>query len=101
MAVSQERCRHAPAWSQDLLDSSEPPEVQPPLFDTALGAWVLTRRSDIVAAFRTTTLAMTGFDSTIQRLCRMRALVDRFLLRPWMPYPPPSCNSGVSGWLRK
>ena len=56
MAVSQERCRHAPAWSQDLLDSSEPPEVQPPLFDAKLGAWVLTRRSDIVAAFRTTTL---------------------------------------------
>jgi cytochrome P450 len=65
MAVSQERCRHAPAWSQDLLDSSEPPEVQPPLFDATLGAWVLTRRSDIVAALRTSTLAMTGFDSAM------------------------------------
>jgi hypothetical protein len=48
-----------PAWTHDPLDSSSPPEVEPAYFDSALNAWVLSKHADILAAFRTSTLAPT------------------------------------------
>jgi cytochrome P450 len=46
-----------PAWSRDRLDSSSPPEIEPPYFDNILEAWVLSRHADILAAFRASSLA--------------------------------------------
>jgi cytochrome P450 len=49
-----------PAWTTDRLDSSSPPQIEPPYFDEALGAWVLSRHADILAAFRAPGLAPAG-----------------------------------------
>jgi cytochrome P450 len=52
-----------PAWRRDQLDSPSPPEIEAPYFDNALGAWVLSRYADIVAAFRASNLAPAGPNS--------------------------------------
>jgi cytochrome P450 len=52
-----------PAWSFDQLDSSQPPESDPPYFDTSLGAWVLSHHADVLAAFRASSLAPASSDS--------------------------------------
>jgi cytochrome P450 len=52
-----------PAWSVDQLDSPQPPATEAPCFDTALGAWVLSRHADILAAFRSAGLFPAGPDS--------------------------------------
>lgn len=49
-----------PAWSSDQLDSSSPPEIEPPHFDSLLEAWVLSRYSDVLAAFRSSSLSPIG-----------------------------------------
>src|ERR1700677_5016249 len=49
-----------PAWSSDRLDSSSPPEIEAPHFDDLLGAWVLSQHSDVLAAFRSSSLSPTG-----------------------------------------
>jgi cytochrome P450 len=49
-----------PAWDCDRLDSNEPPEVEAPYFDAVLGAWVLSRYVDVLAAFRSSGLAPSG-----------------------------------------
>lgn len=49
-----------PAWSSDELDSTSPPEIEAPHFDDLLGAWVLSRYSDVLAAFRSSRLFPTG-----------------------------------------
>jgi cytochrome P450 len=46
-----------PAWSRDQLDSPSPPEIEAPYFDDILGAWVLSRNADILAAFRASSLS--------------------------------------------
>jgi cytochrome P450 len=46
-----------PAWSGDQLDSASPPEIEAPYFDEILGAWVLSRHADILAAFRVSSLS--------------------------------------------
>jgi cytochrome P450 len=45
-----------PAWSSDQLDSASPPEIEAPHFDALLGAWVLSQYSDVLAAFRSSSL---------------------------------------------
>ena len=52
-----------PAWSSDQLDSPSPPEIEAPHFDDLLGAWVLSRHSDVLAAFRSSSLSPTGPNS--------------------------------------
>ena len=49
-----------PAWSGDQLDSRYPPEMEAPYFDEHLGAWVLSRHADILAAFRASALSPSG-----------------------------------------
>jgi cytochrome P450 len=49
-----------PAWSGDHLDSPCPPEIEAPHFDDVLRAWVLSRHSDVLAAFRSSSLSPTG-----------------------------------------
>jgi cytochrome P450 len=49
-----------PAWSRDQLDSPYPPEMEAPYFDDPLGAWVLSRHADILAAFRSLSLSPSG-----------------------------------------
>ncbi|WP_213803353.1 cytochrome P450 [Granulicella sp. dw_53] len=49
-----------PAWDSDQLDSPIPPEVEAAYFDEALDSWVLSRHEDVLAAFRSSTLAPTG-----------------------------------------
>jgi cytochrome P450 len=44
-------------WSRDQLDSPLPPVAEAPYFDKALNAWVFSRYSDILAAFRAPELA--------------------------------------------
>ena len=55
------------AMSNSTLNESQAIEqfnVEAPRFDEANGAWVLSRNSDILAACRTSCLALAGFDST-------------------------------------
>jgi cytochrome P450 len=52
-----------PAWSRDQLDSLSPPEIEPPYFDGHLRAWVLSRHSDILAAFRASSLVPASLDN--------------------------------------
>jgi cytochrome P450 len=52
-----------PAWSSDQLDSPSPPEIEAPHFDDLLGAWVLSRYSDVLAAFRSSSLSPIGPNS--------------------------------------
>jgi len=49
-----------PAWSSDELDSTSPPKIEAPHFDDLLGAWVLSRHSDVLAAFRASRLFPIG-----------------------------------------
>jgi cytochrome P450 len=49
-----------PAWSTDQLDSASPPEIEAPHFDALLGAWVLSQYSDVLAAFRSSSLFPIG-----------------------------------------
>lgn len=41
-----------PAWRADEQGSLDPPELEPPYFDHALQAWVLSRHRDILAVLR-------------------------------------------------
>jgi cytochrome P450 len=54
-----------PAWSSDQLDSPSPPEIEAPYFDDLLGAWVLSRYSDVLAAFRSSSLSPIGPNSKV------------------------------------
>ena len=54
-----------PAWKSDELDSSVGPEIEAPYFDKALGAWVLSRHKDILAAFRSPKLFPAGRQSGV------------------------------------
>ena len=45
-----------PAWTRDALDSVDPPEIEPPYFDSDLQAWVLSRHADLLAAFHSPAL---------------------------------------------
>jgi cytochrome P450 len=45
-----------PAWREDELDCPIPPEQEDAYFDESLDAWVLSRHSDILAAFRISSL---------------------------------------------
>lgn len=47
-----------PIWVSDELDSPIPPVVEPAYFDDSLGAWVLSRYDDVVAALRSESLGM-------------------------------------------
>jgi cytochrome P450 len=49
-----------PAWRGDQLDSPYPPETEAAYFDDHLGAWVLSRHADILAAFRASSLSPSG-----------------------------------------
>jgi cytochrome P450 len=49
-----------PTWTDDHLDSPDPPEIKAPYFDERLGAWVLTRYADVLAAFRSPSLVPAG-----------------------------------------
>lgn len=49
-----------PAWTDDHLDASLPPEIKAPYFDPNLEAWVLSRYADVFAAFRHPNLVPTG-----------------------------------------
>jgi cytochrome P450 len=51
------------AWTSDQLDSPLPPEIEDPYFDDLLGAWVLSRYSDVLAAFRSSSLFPIGPNS--------------------------------------
>jgi hypothetical protein len=52
-----------PVWNSDRLDSPIGPEIEAPYYDDALGAWVLSRHADILAAFRSSRLWPTGPNS--------------------------------------
>lgn len=52
-----------PAWSSDQLDSPSPPEIEAPHFDDLLRAWVLSGHSDVLAAFRSSSLSPIGPNS--------------------------------------
>jgi cytochrome P450 len=58
---SEERSR--PAWSDDHLESPSPAEIRVPYFDNKLGAWVLSRYADVLAAFRSPNLIPTSTTS--------------------------------------
>jgi len=45
-----------PDWTSDQLDSSIPPQIEPPYFDADLDAWILSRHEDVLAAFRSSAL---------------------------------------------
>jgi len=62
MSSRSEECA-SPTWSDDQLDSPIPPEITPPYFDDQLGAWVLSRHADVLAAFRSPGLVPTGAKS--------------------------------------
>jgi len=59
MSSRQEECAR-PDWSDDYLDSPSAPEIKAPYFDERLGAWVLSRYADVLAAFRSPVLIPTG-----------------------------------------
>ena len=59
MSSSHQECAR-PDWSDDYLDSPSPPEIKVPYFDHKLGAWVLSRYADVLAAFRNPLLIPTG-----------------------------------------
>lgn len=52
-----------PDWSDDHLESSFPAEIKAAYFDDRLGAWVLSRYADVLAAFRSPCLAPTSASS--------------------------------------
>lgn len=45
-----------PAWTHDAFESIDPPEIEPPYFDSDLQAWVLSRHADLLAAFHSPAL---------------------------------------------
>jgi len=49
-----------PAWKNDTLDSLSLPESEAAYFDASLGAWVLSRHADVLAAFRSSSLVPAG-----------------------------------------
>lgn len=49
-----------PGWCDDHLESPCPHEWKPPYFDEKLGAWVLSRYTDVLAAFRDPNLVPAG-----------------------------------------
>ena len=68
-----------PAWTRDVLDSVDPPEIESPYFDSDLQAWVLSRHADLLAAFHSTALivgrrdlATVSFDSEEAARLKMR-----------------------------
>jgi cytochrome P450 len=67
-----------PAWSQDLLESPLPPEIEAPYFDDALDAWVLSRHADILAAFRASALLNSASSTDADRI-KMRAEIGEAL----------------------
>src|SRR5258707_3514151 len=52
-----------PAWDRDRIDYSFPPEHRAPHFDDSLGAWVLSRYADVLAAFHCSSLFPAGLNS--------------------------------------
>jgi cytochrome P450 len=58
--MSARRESQKPDWIDDHLDSPYPPEIKAPYFDERLGAWVLSRYVDVLAAFRSANLIPTG-----------------------------------------
>ena len=55
MAAHREDAKRA-VWSCDQLDCVDPPEVEAAYFDSDLGAWVLSRHADVLAAFHNPSL---------------------------------------------
>jgi len=53
------------AWDRDLLDHSFTPENRAPHFDESLGAWVLSRYADVLAAFHCSSLFPAGLNSKL------------------------------------
>ena len=51
------------AWDRARSDSSSPPENRAPHFDESLGAWVLSRYADVLAAFHCSSLFPAGLNS--------------------------------------
>ncbi|HEY4046360.1 MAG TPA: cytochrome P450, partial [Acidobacteriaceae bacterium] len=51
-----------PAWSRDQVGSPSAPELEAPYFDDILGAWVLSRHADVLAAFRASSLSLASPD---------------------------------------
>ncbi len=51
------------AWNRDRSDYSLPPEHRAPHFDDSLGAWVLCRYADVLAAFHCSSLIPAGANS--------------------------------------
>jgi cytochrome P450 len=83
-----------PTWTDDHLDSPDPPEIKAPYFDERLGAWVLTRYADVLAAFRSPSLipaAARGKESRdapskaerLEMRAETRAAVSLRHLRKW------------------
>jgi cytochrome P450 len=58
--MSARRESPKPDWTDDHLDSSHPLDIKAPYFDERLGAWVLSRYVDVLAAFRSPNLIPTG-----------------------------------------
>jgi cytochrome P450 len=52
-----------PSWSHDQVGSPFAPELEAPYFDDILGAWVLSRHADVLAAFRASSLSPASPDS--------------------------------------
>jgi cytochrome P450 len=52
--------QHRPIWDSDAVDSPVCPHGEAPYYDEALGAWILSRYSDVLAAFLSTDLFPTG-----------------------------------------
>jgi cytochrome P450 len=85
-----------PAWSRDQLDSPLPPEIEAPYFDDDLGAWVLSRHADILAAFRESSLMNSASNDEPGRL-KMREEIAEALyparLRAWCEQLIPEAES--------
>ena len=60
MCAKPEEEYAGPTWTDDHLDSTAAPEIKAPYFDEKLGAWVLTRYADVLAAFRSPSLVPAG-----------------------------------------
>jgi cytochrome P450 len=52
-----------PARDSDWIDTLSPAEIGPPNFDDSLRAWVLSRYSDVLAAFHCPSLLPSGLNS--------------------------------------
>jgi cytochrome P450 len=56
--MSQEHAKAIPLWKSDEMDSPLGLLIEPAYFDTALGAWVLSRHADVLEAMRSPQLGM-------------------------------------------